>query len=741
VQTAAEWSPVTVPSWRVATVGGEDEVLAFVERPGFDLPPLGRDFRGMVWSDVTPDENGGLGSFPPAIVYAVAAITVERDSTLVLRADNGITAYVDGAPQPADIYGSGRMRVPLRLKAGENVVVVRLIGGRGTPTAALWSTPDEATLNLADLTAPDLMVGDTRPQYVGLPVLNLSGRVLRDVRAEVAGDDVFQETSLSLPALPPGGMTKLAFALQLKAAPGEAGSMRPVRLRLASPDLPFRYEQTIELPVVDPQATHRESFLSAVDGSAQYFGLVPPSDFRPDRSYGVVLTLHGAGVEGIGQAQAYSAKDWTYIAAATNRRPFGFDWEEWGRLDALEVLSHTQRVFETDPTRVYLTGHSMGGHGTWNVGVHTPGRFAVVGPSAGWSSFYTYTGDAQPTGPFGRARAASNTNDYITNLDRRGIYVIHGSADDNVPVREGRDMVALAQRTNDDVQYHEEPGAGHWWDGERSPGADCVDWPPLFEFMQAHTLDPWELDFDFRTPSPSVTPTHSYVTIRSCLSADADCVVRSRREADGAVTLTTENVRGLVLDGAALTTLGVTGLTVDGETVALAEVDLPVGPQDGKRPGLNGPVNEVYRRPFCYVYPDGAADYEQYAAHQLSYWAIIGNGRACALPRSLLTPLVRAEYNLVHLGPEPGDLPAVPEGLTWSGGDVTIGGTTHSRASLVYVYPDGERLSAVMTAPARGVPSLFAVQPFSSRGGLPDYLVFSSGRGLAAGFFSPTWGL
>ncbi|MCK6572743.1 prolyl oligopeptidase family serine peptidase [Myxococcota bacterium] len=741
VQATAEWVPVSVPSWRVATVGGEDELLAFVERPGFDLPPLGRDFRGMVWSDVTPDENGGLGGFPPAIVYAAAVVPVERDTTLILRADNGITAYVDGVPQPADLYGSGRMRVPLRLKAGENVVVLRLIGGRGTPTATLWSSPDEAVFNTADVTAPDLMVGDTRPQFIGVPVLNLSGRVLRDVRAEVAGDDVFQDTALSLPALPPGGMTKLAFALQLRAAPGDAGTTRAVRLRVASPDLPFRYEQTIDLPVVDPQATHRESFLSAVDGSAQYFGLVPPSGFDPARTYGVVLTLHGAGVEGIGQAQAYAPKDWTYIAAATNRRPFGFDWEAWGRLDALEVLSHTQRVFDTDPTRVYLTGHSMGGHGTWNVGVHNPGRFAVVGPSAGWSSFYTYTGDAQPTGPFGRARAASNTNDYVTNLDRRGIYVIHGSADDNVPVREGRDMVALAQQTNDDVVYHEEPGAGHWWDGERSPGADCVDWPPLFEFMRAHTLDPFELDFDFRTPGPWVTSTHSFVTLRSCERADADCVVRSRRAPDGTVALTTENVRGLVLDGAALLAAGATALSVDDEPQALIDGPVPVGPQDGKRPDLYGPVEAVYYRPFCYVYPDDAPDYAAYAAHQLSYWAIIGNGRACALPRSLLTPRIRADFNLIHLGPEPGDLTAVPEGLTWSGGEVTLGGTTHSRASLVYVYPDGDRLSAVMTAPARGVASLFAVQPFSSRGGLPDYLVFSAGRGLAAGFFDGGWGL
>ena len=51
------------------------------------------------------------------------------------------------------------------------------------------------------------------------------------------------------------------------------------------------------------------------------------------------LSLHGASVEAIGQADAYSPKKWGPIVCPTNRRPYGFDWEEWGRWDALEVLA------------------------------------------------------------------------------------------------------------------------------------------------------------------------------------------------------------------------------------------------------------------------------------------------------------------------------------------------------------------------------------------------------------------
>ncbi len=105
-----------------------------------------------------------------------------------------------------------------------------------------------------------------------------------------------------------------------------------------------------------------------------------------------MLTLHGAGVEAIGQAEAYAPKSGLQIIAPTNRRPYGFDWEDWGRIDAIEVLDVAQRVFKTDPRRTYLTGHSMGGHGTWHLGVTYPDRFAAIAPSAGWISMWSYAG-------------------------------------------------------------------------------------------------------------------------------------------------------------------------------------------------------------------------------------------------------------------------------------------------------------------------------------------------------------
>ena len=374
--------------------------------------------------------------------------------------------------------------------------------------------------------------------------------------------------------------------------------------------------------------------------------MVPPTNLDAARDYGLVLTLHGAGVEGIGQARAYSPKPDAWIIAPTNRRPFGFDWEVFGRVDALEVLDDATAAARIDPTRVYVTGHSMGGHGTWQLGVLFPGRFATVSPSAGWDSFMSYTGRAAPRGAFARSQASSSSSAYLSNLARRGVYVVHGSADDNVPVREGRTMSMRAREHSSAVTYHEQPGAGHWWDGDLSPGADCVDWPPMFALMSERRLDPWELDFTFTSPSPWVSPRHSFVTVLSASGTDADVRVTSAREGTS-VTLTTANVRAMEINGDALRDKGITSITIYGARRAVPAMRFTVGDTTGKTVARGGPFNEVLERPWCVVYPDdGPAVWRDYASYLVSTWALQGNGAGGALPRRAVTPTAASYRHL-----------------------------------------------------------------------------------------------
>jgi predicted peptidase len=131
----------------------------------------------------------------------------------------------------------------------------------------------------------------------------------------------------------------------------------------------------------------------------------------------------------------------------------------------LELVRSLVATRQADPDRLYITGLSLGGFGTWDAIQREPGLFAAAVPICGG-------------GDLRRVR------------DIRGlpIWVFHGSADKNVPVACSRRMVAaLKQAGNRKVKYTEYEGVGHAvWD--RAYGtAELVEWL----LLQTRAAKPW----------------------------------------------------------------------------------------------------------------------------------------------------------------------------------------------------------------------------------------------------------
>ncbi len=193
-------------------------------------------------------------------------------------------------------------------------------------------------------------------------------------------------------------------------------------------------EKTVQLDVVEPGKQYISTFVSSIDGSLQYYAVTPQADGAKQNA-ALFLSVHGAGVEAIGQAKAYKSKDWGTLVAATNRRPRGFNWEDWGRLDALEVLDKATARFNPNPQHIYLTGHSMGGHGTWFLGATYPDKWASIGPCSGYPTLKEY-GSADGKIPDSSTNKteqlllrAGNQSDVLNlakNYQPFGVYILHG---------------------------------------------------------------------------------------------------------------------------------------------------------------------------------------------------------------------------------------------------------------------------------------------------------------------------
>ena len=221
--------------------------------------------------------------------------------------------------------------------------------------------------------------------------------------------------------------------------------------------------------------------------------------------------------------------------------------------------------------------------------------------------------------------------------------------------------------------------------------------------------------------------------LESAVTPYEDLALHSTFEGD-TVTLTTENVRSMELDGAALAAKGIATVVVDGASMPVEDGPMRVGPEGGKRTGQQGPFNEALSRPFCFVYPDdGPETYRRYASYLSSVWAVRGNGLACALPRGRFTDAVRVDYQPVYLGVRPSDVP-----FDWSDG-VTVDAHRWDDAAVAFVYPEGDGVAAYVATTPGNEELLFAIMPFSSGSALPDYLVWNDGGGVAAGFFDAEW--
>jgi predicted peptidase len=221
------------------------------------------------------------------------------------------------------------------------------------------------------------------------------------------------------------------------------------------------------------QPTIETGFLNRsliLNGTTYRYQIFVPASYTPSQRWPVILFLHGAGERGsdgyvqtqVGLAPAIrqNAARFPAIAVFPQVTPDS-SWTGTLARVALMALDQTMREYQTDPSRVYLTGLSMGGNGTWYIAYRNPKRFAAIAPVCGWIS-PTFWKNADPVVPAdsGEIYAA-----FGRQLRQTPTWIFHGEIDGAVPVDESRKTFAALQSVGAPVQYAEIPGTGHdAWD-------------------------------------------------------------------------------------------------------------------------------------------------------------------------------------------------------------------------------------------------------------------------------------
>lgn len=179
-----------------------------------------------------------------------------------------------------------------------------------------------------------------------------------------------------------------------------------------------------------------------------------PKDYpnTSGRRWPLLCFLHGAGERG--NHLALVAKHGPpKLAAQKMEFPFILispqcpSGQIWDDAALLALLDHVIARFRVDARRVYLTGLSMGGYGTWSLGLKYPERFAAIVPVCGGGNY----ADLLLANP-NQSRA----------LRSLGVWAFHGAKDTVVPPAESKAMVAALKKAGcRDVTLTIYPRAGH----------------------------------------------------------------------------------------------------------------------------------------------------------------------------------------------------------------------------------------------------------------------------------------
>ncbi len=223
--------------------------------------------------------------------------------------------------------------------------------------------------------------------------------------------------------------------------------------------------------------------MSQADGAEVEYRVYVPTTYDGNRATPLVIALHGLG-SGTMYMMEYNnlvelAEDYGYIVAT----PMGFNERGWygGRgagnefdrrredpgpdnlgelseLDVMNVLGIMREQYNVDDRRIYLIGQSMGGGGTWHLGIKYPDIWAALAPMA---------------------PAIYSSPDALSPARNLPVMVVMGDADEAVDVEVTRQWVAEMEELEMNYEYIEVAGGSHF-----SAGRQNID--KVFAFLAKH---------------------------------------------------------------------------------------------------------------------------------------------------------------------------------------------------------------------------------------------------------------
>jgi len=387
-------------------------------------------------------------------------------------------------------------------------------------------------------------------------------------------------------------------------------------------------------PWLNKRGRSVRGFVSEVDGSVQPYGVVLPQDFDREKSMRLDVVLHGSmSATGIGELIFINANDAGGDVESTGPANNFIELHPMGRLgenayrfegetDVDEAIEAICRDYSIDRSRIVLRGSSLGGVGTWQLGLKRPDRYVALGPAAGPVDTYVFANSPwkhfvrlDPLTPWQQTMLHMvDAIDYTANARMVPVVAAMGDQDPYI----GSHLLIEKEFTKEKIPFVGLVAAGA---GHGLPGKVMEEQLTLLGESAANGRDPFPKQVHFVTWTLKFDRC-DWLQVLGLQSHYQRAEIDARVADDGSVAVTdVRNITRFAIQPPALQVTDAS-LSVNGTKIELPElssranhaivIELQQGvwrfqgtfdavKLTGKRPGLQGPIDDAFARPFLCV--------------------------------------------------------------------------------------------------------------------------------------------
>jgi len=512
----------------------------------------------------------------------------------------------------------------------------------------------------------------------------------------------------------------------------------------------MKLERAGKTALARPYGFVRLAYRDETDGSPQFCRVYLPGGYDRSKKWPLVVKLHGynpanpvyvrwwavdsrhhnladveySGRQGVLYMEPHGRGNTTYLGL--------------GDQDVVRAIQLAKQRFNIDEDRVYLSGDSMGGWGTWNVGTRHADLFAAIAPIFGGVDYHSTQSeeDLARMGPLDRFMADKQSSwSMAESLVHTPILVHHGDIDRAVNVDFSRYGVHLLQRWGFDVRYVEMPGYAH---EDLNAMGNIIEW-----FLEhRRNANPSSV----RIRSAELQNASAYwVKVDQAASPKEFMVVNADVVAPNTIRVDSQNALALTLSPAASLIDPAKSVKVvwngEAQTLQVADGRLRLraagykeeaGEKNSK---VAGPLGDIFNTPFAIVVGGASPDPAMNAVCQkkaevaVNSWKVWQNQPPRVFKDSELSDQDAARYSLLLIGGPDANLVArkmAGNRLEIVADHITVGGksfaATDARVQTIFPNPLNAQRYVLVVA-ATSADSMYFWSPDRLRNAQYDFTI------------------